>query len=81
MLTSTFFVVASKYLWLVLRADFLVTYFSFLLCFEFFSSSLPSFFFICFLWLHLQHMEVPRLGVNLELQLPAYTTTTAMPRP
>ena len=24
-------------------------------------------------------MEVPRLGVNLELQLPAYTTTTATP--
>ena len=32
-----------------------------------------------FLQLHLQHMEVPRLGVKLELQLPAYTTTTAMP--
>ena len=27
-----------------------------------------------FLGLHLQHMEVPRLGVELELQLPAYTT-------
>jgi len=27
---------------------------------------------------HLQHMEVPRLGVELELQLLAYTTTTAM---
>ena len=26
---------------------------------------------------HLQHMEVPRLGVELELQLQAYTTTTA----
>ena len=24
-------------------------------------------------------MEVPRLGVKLELQLPAYTTATAMP--
>ena len=24
-------------------------------------------------------MEVPRLGVKLELQLPAYTTVTAMP--
>ena len=24
-------------------------------------------------------MEVPRLGVELELQLPAYTTVTAMP--
>ena len=27
---------------------------------------------------HLEHMEVPRLGVKLELQLPAYTTATAM---
>ena len=28
----------------------------------------------CFLGLHLQHMEAPRLGVELELQLLAYTT-------
>ena len=35
------------------------------------------FFFFCFLGLHPQHMEVPRLGVELELQLPAYTITTA----
>ena len=27
------------------------------------------------------HMEVSRLGVKLELQVPAYTTTTAMPDP
>ena len=33
------------------------------------------FFLICFLGLHLQHMEVPRLRVELEL---AYTTATAM---
>ena len=31
-----------------------------------------------FLGPHLQHMEVPRLGVQLELQLPACITTTAM---
>ena len=31
-----------------------------------------------FLGLHLWHMEVPRLGVKSELQLPAYTTATAM---
>ena len=37
------------------------------------------FFFFCFLGPHLQHVEVPRLGVELELQLPAYTTATAMP--
>ena len=30
-----------------------------------------------FLRLHLQHMEFPRLGAELELQLPAYTTVTA----
>ena len=28
-----------------------------------------------------QHMEVPRLGVSWELQLPAYTPATAMPDP
>ena len=35
--------------------------------------------FICLfiLQLHLRHMEVPRLGVKLELQLQAYTTATA----
>ena len=32
------------------------------------------FFFLCFLGLHPKHVEVPRLGVDLELQLPAYTT-------
>ena len=30
-----------------------------------------------FLGPHLQYMEVPRLGVKLELQLLAYTTATA----
>ena len=39
------------------------------------------FFIICFLWSHLWHIEVPRLGVESELQLPAYTTATAMPDP
>ena len=36
-------------------------------------------FFSLFLVLHPQHTEVPRLGVELELQLPTYTTATAMP--
>ena len=31
--------------------------------------------------LHLQHMEVPRLGVKSELKLPVYTTATATPDP
>ena len=35
--------------------------------------SLFLFFPFCFLGLHLQHMEVPRLGAESKLQLPAYT--------
>ena len=37
------------------------------------------FFFFGFLGLHPWHIEVSRLGVELELQLPIYTTATAMP--
>ena len=37
--------------------------------------------FIYFLRLHLWHMEIPRLAVKLELQLPAYTTATATQEP
>ena len=33
--------------------------------------------FVCFLGLHLQQVEVPRLEVKLELQLLTYTTATA----
>ena len=33
-----------------------------------------------FLGPHLLHMEAPRLGVELELQLPAYATATVTPR-
>ena len=39
--------------------------------------SLDLSFSFCFLGPHLQCMEVPRLGVELELQLLAYTTATA----
>ena len=39
------------------------------------------FFFPRFLWPHLWHMEVPRLGVQLELQLQACTTAAAMRDP
>ena len=39
------------------------------------------FLFLSFLGLHLRHMEVPRLGVESELQLTAYTTATAAPDP
>ena len=49
-------------------------------------SFLPSFFLfmsalLLFLGPHPWHMEVPRLGVKSELQLPAYATATAMPDP
>ena len=37
-----------------------------------------TFFFFTFLGPHLWYMEVPSLGVESELQLPAYTTATAM---
>ncbi len=37
--------------------------------------------FICSLGLHLQHMEVPRLGVESELQLPTTATATATGTP
>ena len=50
---------------------FLVLFFLLLFCFVLF----------CFSEANLQHVEVPRLGVKSELQLPAYTTTTEMPDP
>ena len=34
-------------------------------------------FVFCILGLHMRHMEVPRRGVESELQLPAYATATA----
>ena len=42
------------------------------------SSVLFCFDFFVFLGLHLRHKEVPRLGVELELYLPAYATVRAM---
>ena len=39
-------------------------------------------YFFCFLWLHLWHMEAPRLGVKSELQLtPLYKIWTFTPQP
>ena len=38
-----------------------------------------DFFFFSFLQPHLWHMEIPSLGVKLELELQAYTTATATP--
>ena len=49
--------------------------------FIFFMSILVLFFFFLFLifGLHLSHLEVPRVGAESELQLPAHTTATATP--
>ena len=63
------------------RITFAFLFFSFLFFSFLFSSFLPSFLlfvhsFFSFLGPHLQHMEVPRLGVCLELQLLTYTTST-----
>ena len=44
------------------------------------NSGLLSFFFP-FLGPHLQHREVPKQGIELELQLPAYDTATARATP
>ena len=40
-----------------------------------------KYFFLFLSGLQARHMEVPRLGVELELQLPAYATATATPDP
>ena len=45
------------------------------------SLSFLCYFFSFFLGRHLRHMEVPGLGVELELQVPAYPTATATPDP
>ena len=50
-------------------------------CLSFKSFFFFFFFFFGFLGQRPQHMEVPRLGVELELELPAYTTATATPDP
>ena len=48
-------------------------------------TTFTDFFFFSFLnffkWLHLQHMDVPRLWVEQELQLPAYATAIAVSEP
>ena len=47
----------------------------------FLSLSFYFLFIFCFLGPNPQHMDVPRLGVELELQLPAYATAIAMSDP
>ena len=41
----------------------------------------PGELFLFLLEPHLWHMDAPRTGVELELQLPAYTTATVTPDP
>ena len=50
-----------------------------LIYFLFIFNFLNFFVFSSFLEPHPRHMEVHRLRVELELQLPAYTTATAVP--
>ena len=66
---------SNKIVW---RFFFFLIYLSFRWLLELlvFSNIFVSFF--LFLGPHLQHMEVPRLGVESEQQLPAYATATAM---
>ena len=45
------------------------------------STTYIYFFLFFFLGLHLLHTEVPKLGVESVLQLPAYVTPTATPDP
>ena len=47
------------------------------ICFLCAKTGTPSLHFFFFSGPHLRHMEVPRLGVESELYLPAYTTATA----
>lgn len=56
-------------------------YFRRLLFFKYMIFSFFTFFFIFFLGLHPWHMEVPKLGVESELQLLAHTTATATKDP
>ena len=56
-------------------ASYLGKWGSVLADFLFSARNLDSFFLL--LGPHRQHMEVPRLGVKVELQLPVYTTATA----
>ena len=48
---------------------------------HFFSQFTAFYFFLFFFFLgpQVRHMEVPRLGAESELQLPAYATATATP--
>ena len=65
--------------WWLIRLSTLYVYWSFWYALYLIAClGLLSLFLFFFLWQHLWHMEVPRLEVESELQLPAYITATAM---
>ena len=75
LLSYSFIFAGRKKLWKGIVWFFFLFFFLFVFFFL-------HFFFFFFFWIlgpHLRHMEVPRLGVELELSLPAYTTATAKP--
>ena len=73
------FGIVFKWLFINQSISFFLFLPSFLYILFSFSFFLFIFYFFCFLGLHPKHMEFPRPGVELELQLPAYTTATALP--
>ena len=73
------------FMMMCVSVDFLFNYLLFswafpikFISFNFGNISHTIFFFFVFLGPHSLHMEFPRLGGESELQLPAYTTGTAM---
>ena len=48
---------------------------------KFFEQETPSFFLSFFLWPHLWHREVHRVGAELEMQLPGYAAAMATSDP
>ena len=58
----------------IFQMFFIITLFVMMVCVKFFFF---FFFFFCFSGPYLQHMEVPRLGVQSELQLPVCVRATA----
>ena len=73
----TGFLILFLTLFLSFRMECLFFFSHFSLTWSFYISFFSLFFPFCFLGLNPWHMEVPRLGVESEIQLPVYTTVTA----
>ena len=52
----------------------IINFYMFQFSYNFHLCNYTLMFFSFFLWLHLQHMEIPGLGIESELQLQTYTT-------